>query len=180
MAFPGLRAKKAREADPAEEFRRHRESMLKRLRKARVPESLLGDSPLPAGPVRKERAVFQSAAEQLFHLELHLKRILRKEETFDTRLQRAARLRALALEAGSRVRDLEAWAGDLARPRAELGSDVAERVAAVRGAGIPLWEGYLRLADYARAVEARCDRAARLAEARADAKPQKFKPSVKV
>lgn len=180
MAFLRPRSGKAGDEDPAEEFLRRRKTMLRRLRKAGVREALLGDSPLPAGPVRKERAAFQSAAEQLFNLELHLKRILRKEETFDTRLQRAARLRALALEAGRTGRELEAWADALARPRAELGSDVADRVAAIRGAGIPLWEGYLRLAGYARGLEARCDRAARLAQARADAKPQKFKPSVKV
>ncbi len=180
MAFPRLRARKGDGEDPAEEFRKRREAMFRSLRKAKVPEVLLGDSPLPAGPVRKERAVFQSAAEQLFNLELHLGRILRKEETFDTRLQRAARLRALALEAGRAGRDLGAWADALARPRAELASDVAGRVEAIRGAGIPLWEGYLRLADCARSLEAKCDRAARLAQARADAKPKRFKPSVKI
>ncbi len=180
MAFLRPRTRKAGGEDPAEEFRKRREAMLRRFRKAGVPEDLLGDSPLPAGPVRKERAAFRSTAEQLFNLELHLKRILQKEETFDTRLQRAARLRALALEAGRTGRELERWADTLARPRAELASDVVGRVEAVRGAGIPLWEGYLRLVDFAKGLEARCDRAARLAQARADAKPQKFKPSVKV
>lgn len=176
LSFP----KKPAEADPAEVFRRRREAMLRRFRKAEVPEALLGDAPLPAGPVRKERAVFQSAAEQAFNLELHLERILRKEETFDTLFQRAARLRALAVEAGRMARELGVWTDTLARPRAGLDSDAAARAAAIRGAGVPLWEGYLRLADYARGVEARCDRAARLAETRAAVKRQKFKASVKV
>lgn len=180
MPLPFRRPKKPAEADPAEAFRRRRQAMFRRLGKAGVPEALLGDAPLPAGPVRKERAVFQSAAEQMFTLELHLERILQKEETFDTYFQRAARLRALALEAGRMGKELDAWCDSLARPRAELGSDAARRAEAVRGTGVPLWEGYLRLAGYARAVEGRCDKAARLAEARADVKRQRFKPSVKV
>lgn len=180
MPFPLFRTKKPAEEDAAEVFRRRREAMLRRLRRARVPGTLLGDSPLPAGPVRRERAVFQSAAEQAFNVEQHLERILRKEETFDTLFQRAARLRALSIEAGRTGRELDSWNDALARPRTELGSDVVARVEAVRGAGIPLWEGYLRLAGYARAVEARCDRAARLAETRATVKKRKFKASVKV
>ncbi|MEM3086207.1 MAG: hypothetical protein QXO51_07270 [Halobacteria archaeon] len=180
MALPRIGRKKQAESDPAGEYRKRREAMLRRLRKAGVPEALLRDDPLPAGPVRKERAVFQSAAEQAFNAELHLERILRKEETFDTPLQRAARLRALAVEAGRMGRGLEAWADLLARPRAELGSGEEARAAAIRSAPIPLWEGYVRLARHVRRVEARCDRAARLAETRADVKRKKFAPSVKL
>lgn len=174
------KAKKVAEPDPAVEYRRRAEEKRRRLRKAGIPEPLLEDVPLPAGPVRKERAVFESRAEQLFHIELHRERIRRNEETFDTALERAARLRALANEAEERVRELEAWIGVLQTPARELETETALRAEAIRGAVLPLWEGYHRLLDYARSVRRRCEREARTAEARARRKKQRFKPSVKV